>query len=53
VEEATGEGDDEAVADCVHEVDALGKLVGGLLAGGRAGVPETDCAIPGAGDDGI
>jgi hypothetical protein len=41
------EGDDEAVADGVHEVDALGEMVRGLLGGGCAAVPETDCAIPG------
>ena len=53
MEEAAGEGNDKAVADGVHEVDALGELVRGLLGSGRAGVPETDCAIPGTSDDGI
>ena len=40
------------MADGVHEVDAFGELVRGLL-GGCAGVPETNCAIPGTSDDGI
>ncbi len=53
VKEATSESEDEAVADGVHKVDALGELVRGLLRGGRARVPEADFAIPGTGDDGI
>jgi len=53
VEEAASEGDDEAVSDGVHKVDALGELVRGLLGGGCAGVPETDCAVPRTSDDGI
>jgi hypothetical protein len=53
VEEAASEGDNKAVADGVHEIDALGELVRGLLGGGCTGVPETDCAIPGTSDDGI
>jgi hypothetical protein len=53
VEEAASEGKDEAVTDGVHEVDALRELVRGLLRGGCAGVPETDCAVPRASDDGI
>ncbi len=51
--EAASESEDEAVADGVHKVDALGKLVRGLLRGGRTRVPEADFAIPGTGDDGI
>lgn len=41
------------MSDGVHKVDALGELVRGLLSGGSAGIPETDCAIPGASNDGI
>ena len=53
MEEATSEGEDEAVPDGVHEVDALGELVRGLLRGGCTGIPETDCAVPGTSNDGI
>ena len=54
VEQAARECDDEAVADGVHEVDAFGERVRGLLLrGGSAGVPETDGAIPGAGNDSV
>jgi len=53
VEEAASECKDKAVADSIHKVNALGELVRGLLGSGCAGVPETDCAIPGTSDDGI
>ena len=53
VKKAAGECEDETVADGVHEVDAFGELVRGLLGGGCARVPETSCAIPGTSDDGI
>lgn len=41
------------MADGVLEVDTFGELVRGLLGGSYAGVPETNCAIPGTSDDGI
>ena len=53
VEQATRKGDDKAVADSVHEVDAFGESVRGLLRGRSAWVPETDRTIPGTSDDGI
>ena len=53
VEQAAREGYDKAVADGVHEVDAFGERVRGLLRGRSAGVPETDRTIPGTCDDGI
>ena len=53
VEQAAREGDDKAVADGVHEVDAFGESVRGQLRGRSAWVPETDCTIPGTCDNRI
>lgn len=53
IKKATCKAEDETVSDGVHEVDAFGELVRGLLGGGSAGVPETNCTIPGTSDDGI
>ena len=53
VKQSASESKDEAMADGVHEVDAFGELVRGLLGSGCAGVPETNSAIPGTSDDGI
>jgi hypothetical protein len=54
MEQPAREGDDEAVADGIHGVDAFWERVRGLLLrGGRTGVPETDRAIPGPGNDGV
>jgi len=54
MEQPAREGNYETVADCVHEVDALWERVRGLLLrGGGTGVPETDRAIPGPGNDSV
>jgi hypothetical protein len=54
MEQTAREGDDEAVADSIHEVYAFWERVRGLLLrGGGTGVPETDRAIPGPGNDGV
>ena len=53
VEQAARKGDDKAMADGIHKVDAFGERVRGLLRGRGAGVPETDRTIPGTCDDGI
>lgn len=51
VEQPARHADDEGVVHQVEVVDALGGLVRGLLCGDGAGVPEAECAVPGAGDE--
>jgi len=54
MEQPAREGDDEAVADSIHGVDAFWERMRGLLLrGGGTGVPETDRAIPGPSNDGV
>jgi len=50
MEQPAHEGNDKVVTDDIHAVDTFWEQMRGLL---LHGVPETDCAILGPGNDGI
>ena len=51
MEQAARHRDDERVVHEVEVVYSLRRVVGGLLCRGRAWVPESERAVPGASDE--